>query len=58
MSLVEAVFHLKTCCIGPQENYTVDNFVNTLVCPILNIILVGIGRSLVIFEQNQKLLAL
>ena len=23
--LVEAVFHLKIGCIGPQENYTVDN---------------------------------
>ena len=25
--LVVAVFHLKTGCIGPQEKYTVDNFV-------------------------------
>ena len=27
MSLVTAVLHLKTGSIGPQEKYTVDNFV-------------------------------
>ena len=27
MRLVEAVFHLKTGCIRPQENYIVENFV-------------------------------
>ena len=30
MRLVKAVFHLKTGCIVPQENYTVDNFVKDM----------------------------
>ena len=31
-----AVFHLKTGCIGPQEKYTVDNFVANYVIGFSN----------------------
>ena len=35
MTLVVAVFHLKTGCVGPQENYTVDNFVLFIITTVV-----------------------
>ena len=37
--MVRAVLHLKTGCIGPQENYTVDNSVALVLMSIVPIVL-------------------